>query len=162
MNMYFLYRNSRWPPKMAGKWFLGKFASRFFIYPACQKINWNWSILHHLLDKCVFAFYAEIQDGRQKWQESDFCEKSSVHPADTLRVQNFFQISLSHTVSEMCFCVLRRNLRWPLKMAGKWFFAKSCQNTLWIPTLWLKNFAEIALSHTVSEILKICKKNHAV
>ena len=26
-------------------------------------------------DKCIFAFYTEIQDGRQKWQEKNFWEK---------------------------------------------------------------------------------------
>ena len=31
-----------------------------------------------------YAFYAEIQDGCQKWRENDFCEKSPVDSADTL------------------------------------------------------------------------------
>ena len=35
-------------------------------------------------DKCVFAFYTDIQDGRQKWQQSDFCEKPPVDSADYL------------------------------------------------------------------------------
>ena len=30
-------------------------------------------------DKCIFAFYAEIQDGSQKWRKNDFCKKSPVH-----------------------------------------------------------------------------------
>ena len=29
--------------------------------------------------RSAFTFHAEIQDGRQKWQESDFCGKSPVH-----------------------------------------------------------------------------------
>ena len=29
----------------------------------------------------INAFYAEIQDGRPKWRESDFCEKSPVDSA---------------------------------------------------------------------------------
>ena len=33
------------------------------------------SISHRFLDKCVFAFYAEFQDGRKIWREDDF-EKS--------------------------------------------------------------------------------------
>ena len=32
----------------------------------------------------AFCIYAEIQDGRQKWQESDFCEKSPVDPGNNL------------------------------------------------------------------------------
>ena len=42
-----------------------------------------------------FAFYAEIQNGHQKWQENDFWEKSSVDSADTLRIKNFVEIALS-------------------------------------------------------------------
>ena len=37
-----------------------------------------WQPKSHSQDKCHFAFYTEIQDGRQKWLESDFCEKSPV------------------------------------------------------------------------------------
>ena len=33
------------------------------------------TISHRFQDKCIFAFYAEIQDGRQKWQENNFWEK---------------------------------------------------------------------------------------
>ena len=32
----------------------------------------------------VFAFYAEIQEGRQNWRENNFWEKSQVDSADTL------------------------------------------------------------------------------
>ena len=71
------------------------FATRFFTYPTGQKFR-NRSISHQ--DKCfyvsrgpkileslsrteisVFTLHAEIQDGRQKWWESDFYEKSPVH-----------------------------------------------------------------------------------
>ena len=47
---------------------------------------------------CVF--YAEIQDGRQKWFKNDFWKKSPVDSADTPRVKNFTKITLSRTVSE--------------------------------------------------------------
>ena len=46
------------------------------------------------------------------------------------------------------FCVLRRNSRWPPKVAGKRFLRKS-------PVDWVvrvKNFVEIALSRSFSEI----------
>ena len=46
--------------------------------------NSRWQPKSHSQDKCVFAFYTKIQDGRQKWQQSDFCEMSPVHNADTL------------------------------------------------------------------------------
>ena len=52
-------------------------------------------------DKLVFAFYAEIQDGRQKWRENDFCKKLPVDSANTLWVKNFVEIALSRSVSEI-------------------------------------------------------------
>ena len=48
-----------------------------------------------------FPFYTEIQDGRHKWRESDFCEKSPVDSADNLQVRNFVEITLSRTISEI-------------------------------------------------------------
>ena len=57
-----------------------------------------------------FAFYAEIQDGCQKWRQSDFGEMSPVDSADNLQVRNFVEITLSRIVSQInVFCVLRRN-----------------------------------------------------
>ena len=41
-------------------------------YPVGQKFRRNRSILLRFRDKLVFAFNAEIQDGRQKWRENDF------------------------------------------------------------------------------------------
>ena len=63
--------------------------------------NSRWQPKFRSLDKCIFAFYAEIQDGRQKWQESDFCLKSPVDSLYTLRAKNFVKIALSRTVSEI-------------------------------------------------------------
>ena len=78
------------------------------IFHFCQ--NSRWQPKSRSQDKCVFAFYAEIQDGHQKWRESDLCEKPPVDSADTLWVQNFVEI----TVCQInVFCVLRRNSRWP-------------------------------------------------
>ena len=42
-------------------------------------------------DKCVFEFYAEIQDGHQKWQENDFWGKSSDDSVDTLGGQKLLR-----------------------------------------------------------------------
>ena len=86
---------------MAGKQFLGKVVSRVSKYPAGQKFHQNRSISLRFRDKHVFVFNAKIQDGCQKWQENDFWEKSPVHSADTLRVKNFFEITLSRSVSEI-------------------------------------------------------------
>ena len=76
-------------PKVAGKPFLTKVASRVCIYPGGQKFCRNRSISLRFRDKRVFAFYAEIQDGHQKWRENNFCEKLPVHSTDTLWVKNF-------------------------------------------------------------------------
>ena len=45
----------------------------------------------------IFVFYAKIQDS---W-ENDFWEKSPVDSADTLRVKNFVEITLSRSVSKI-------------------------------------------------------------
>ena len=58
--------------KVAGKQFLQKVASKLCRYPAGQKFCRNRSISLHFRDKHVFAFYTEIQDGRQKWPKNDF------------------------------------------------------------------------------------------
>ena len=70
-----LRRNSRCPPKVAGKRFLQKVASRLCRYHAGQKFRRNRSISLHFQDKHVFALNAEIQDSRQKWLENNFCVK---------------------------------------------------------------------------------------
>ena len=64
---------------------------------------------------------------------------SPVQSADTLRVQNFVEIALSHTVSEMN-ALLRFTQKYKMaaKSGGKVSFAK--------------NFDKIALSRTVKEI----------
>ena len=75
------------------------FFFRLCSYPVDRKFRRNRSISHHFRDKFAFAFYAEIQDGYQKWRESDFSEKSPVDYADTLWVKNFVKNTLSYTVS---------------------------------------------------------------
>ena len=54
--------------EMSGKQFLGKLASRVGRYPVDQ------NFVEITLSHTVFEFITEIQDGRQKWRESDFCE----------------------------------------------------------------------------------------
>ena len=58
--------------KMAGKQFLGKIINRLCIYPVGKKFCRNRSISLCFRDKCIFMFYAEIKDGRQKWREKIF------------------------------------------------------------------------------------------
>ena len=102
--------------------------------PCGLKISSKSLYLEPFQYKCVFVFYAEIQDGRQKWRESDFCEKSPVDSADSLQVRNFVKITLSRTVSQInVFCMLCRNSRWPPKNGGKVIFAKCHQYSPQIP-----------------------------
>ena len=96
-------------------------------------------------------FYAEIQDGRQKWQENNFCKKSPVDSPDTLRVKNFVEIALSRSVSEInAFLHFIQKFKMAAKSGGKMIFEESCQKTAY--TLRIKKFVEIALSRSVSEI----------
>ena len=71
----------------------------------------NHSISHRFQDKCIFVFYAEIQDGCKKWQEKNF-GKNWQMTAYNLRAKNLVQIALSCIVSKIHLLP-----RWPLKMA---------------------------------------------
>ena len=70
--------------KNGGKTILG--ISRQYtlqIHSVGQKFHRNRSMWHSFRDKCVFPFYAEIQeaeiqDGRQKCWENDFCKNMFV------------------------------------------------------------------------------------
>ena len=69
-----LRRNSRWPPKNGGKVTLAKFRQYTLQIPCGSKML-SKSLSHRFQDECTFALYAEIQEGCQKWRESNFCEK---------------------------------------------------------------------------------------
>ena len=83
---------------MAGIQFLRKVAGQLPGYPGGQIIYRNLSILHHFRDKCIFAFYVEIQDDRQIWRETIFLEKWPVDAVNTLGVKIFAKIALPCTV----------------------------------------------------------------
>ena len=88
--IYFFAFYSRWPPKVPGKRFLQKVASRLCRYPVGQKFCQNRSLLLHFQYECIFVFNTEIQDGRQKWRENVFffCEAMPEDSADSLRLKN--------------------------------------------------------------------------
>ena len=75
-------------------------------------------------------FYAEIQDGRQKWRENHFKKKSLVHSPDTLGVKNFD----SRTASEI------NAFYTEIQDGGKIFVRKSPVYSA--DTLWVKNFSQ--------------------
>ena len=85
-----LHRNSRWPPKMAGKRILGKVASRLSRYPTGQSLCQNLSISQSSRDKCIFC--------TSKWLPKMAGKRFlAVDSVDTLQVKNV-EIGLSHTV----------------------------------------------------------------
>ena len=47
-------------------------------------------------DICVLAFYAEIVDGHPKWHINHFWGKNCQMTADTMGVNDFTEIALSH------------------------------------------------------------------
>ena len=55
-----LHKNSRWPPKIAGKYFLGKSRIR---YPGCQKLPQNRSISHSFQDIKDSSFFIVKKNG---------------------------------------------------------------------------------------------------
>ena len=84
-------------------------------------------------------------------------KRKIVHFLDTLWVENFKEITLSHTVKEieaiLCFAIFGKNskIQNGCHMWEEENFRKlprvHCSDTLWV-----ENFDEIALSHTVKEI----------
>ena len=132
------------PPKMAGKWVKngGKVGQKFLR---------NRSISLCYQDKHVLAFNTEIQDGHQKWQEKEFCEKSPVNFPDTLWVKNCIEIAPSRSVSKInAFLRLTQKFKMAAK-SGRKHFLRSFQLTLQIPC-GSKNCVKITLSHSVSKI----------
>ena len=124
--MHFL-RKSRWPPKLVGKQFLRKVASRLCWSPVGQKFWRNFSICHHFRDKCVFVFYAEIQDGRQKWRGKPFLKKVT----STL---SWYEITLSRTVSEINVCLrFTQKFKMAAKRGGKTICEKDTSILCWHP-----------------------------
>ena len=89
--------------------------------------NSRWQPKSRSQDKCV-AFYTEIQDGRQKWRQSDFCEMLTVHSADTLWVTNFIKITISNSFQDKCVFAFYAEIQDGCqKKGGKVIFVKSCQ-----------------------------------
>ena len=77
-----------------------------------------------------------------------------VQCSDTLWVQNFAKIALSRTVKEieanLSFAIFGKNSKWP-PFLGRGNFFENCRVHS-LDTLWVENFDEIALSHTVKEL----------
>ena len=119
---------------------MAKNKRRLCTYPVGQKFCRNYSVSHCCQDKCAFALYAEIQDGRQKWWENNFWPNMADKSACSLWAKNFIEITLFRTVSEINVCLsFMQKFKMTAKNGRKTFFGKKCQIT--VQTLWIKNFA---------------------
>ena len=83
--------------KKFGEKIFGKSCQLTLWIPWGSKICQNLSISHRFRDKCVYAFYSEIQDGLQKLRANDFSGRSPVDSADTQRTKNVVEIALSQS-----------------------------------------------------------------
>ena len=97
-------------------------------------------------------FYAETQDGHQKWWENDLWEMSPVDSADMIEGQKFRRnCSISHSFRDKCVYVFYAGIH---DGCQKWgennFWKKSPGNSG--DTLAIKNFNEMTLSRIISEI----------
>ena len=67
-----LRKNSRWPAKSSGKMIFAKSRQLTLQIPCGSKIV-KIALSHSVSEiNTFFTFYAEIQDGRQKYWENDF------------------------------------------------------------------------------------------
>ena len=86
-----------------------------------------------------------------------FFKNCQVQCSDTLWVENFDEIALSGTVKEieanLCFAIFGKNskIQNVRHFWGGENFLENCRLHS-LNTLWVENFDEIALSHTVKEI----------
>ena len=90
-----------------------------------------------------FAFYAEIQDGRQSFGRS----RSILHHFRDKCENNFWEKLPDKSIF---FGISCRNSRWPPKNAGKTTFLEKTP-VYSTDVLQVKKFVNIALSHTVLE-----------
>ena len=122
-------------------------------YPMGQKFCPNRSISYGFWDIQIFSFFAKIQDGRQKWRKLqffNFVQNTFLLPCESKILSK--SLYLLRFVRYSDFFVFRKNSRWPPKVSKieNFQFCTEYSST----TLWVKNCVEIALSLTVSEILR--------
>ena len=81
---------------------------------------------------CVFFNFT--QDGRQKWRENDFGEKSLVHRENTPWEKKLIEIVLSHTVSEInAFLRFTKKFKMAAKNGGKTIFGEKSLDDSAVP-----------------------------
>ena len=86
-----------------GKAILCNVATTLCRYPVGQNFHRNRSISHRFQDKCIFVFYAKIQDGCQKWRKSNFLGKVTSRLCMYSAGKKFRQNrSISHHFQDKC------------------------------------------------------------
>ena len=97
-------KNSKWPPFLGrGKFFKN---CTFLRYPMGRKFNkiTLFCTVKEIEANLCFSILgknSKIQNGRHMWGGENFGKLQRVHCSDTLWVENFDEIALSHTVKEI-------------------------------------------------------------
>ena len=104
----------------------------------------------------IFFFFFGVLHRNSRWPpksggENNFCKKSPVDSADTMRVKNFVEIAPSCSISEInVFLCLTQKFKMATKSGGKTFFCKIMPVDS-ADSLRVKHFVEIALSHSFQD-----------
>ena len=119
-----------------------------------MRTPWGSTILSKSLSRTISEinpFYAEFQDGHQKWCGNNFWKKIP-DDCNTLGIKNF--VIILHCIRDKCAFVFYTEIQDGCqKLRENNFWTKLPDDS--VDTQGLKNFVKIALSCTVYEILKI-------
>ena len=125
-------KNSKWPPLLGRGNFFENWQEYIPKIPCGSKIltkSLYLARLRRYKQFCVFPFLAKIRKFKMAaifWKGKFFWKLARLHCLDTLWVENFDEIALSHTVKEiqaiLCFSIFGKNSKWPpLLGRGKFF-----------------------------------------
>ena len=154
------FENSKWPPFLGRRKFFWKLL-RVHFWDNLWVENFDEIALSRTVKEieailcfAIFGKNSKIQNGCHFGGGENILKLPRVHCLDTLWVENFDEIALSHAVKE-----IEANSKWEKFENSKWppflgrgkFFWK-LQRVHSLDTLWIENFDEITLSRTVKEI----------
>ena len=122
-------------------------------YPVDQKLRQKFLLSRSVSKINLFScFTQKFKMATKSGGENDFCEKWPVDSGDIVRLKNFIEIALSHSISEISgFLHLMLKFKMATKSGGKNDFCEKWPVDSG-DIVRLKNFIEIALSHSISEI----------
>ena len=113
-------KNSKWPPFLGrGKFFFIKLHRVYFSdtlwVENFDEITLSGTVKEIEANLCfaIFGKNSKIQNGCHFWGGEIFLKLPRVHCSDTLWIENFDEIALSHTVKEIeansCFAIFGKN-----------------------------------------------------